>query len=50
VLTTIDHALREPPPGLASLGHPPPTQPGPARVAQYSAQVGQARLAAGEGF
>jgi hypothetical protein len=27
---------------------PPPTQPGLARVAQYNAQVGQARLAAGE--
>jgi very-short-patch-repair endonuclease len=25
VLTMIDDALRNPPPGLASLGHPPPT-------------------------
>src|SRR6516165_5863972 len=36
--------LLEPPPFI-----PPPTQPGLARVAQHGAQVGQARLAAGEG-
>jgi hypothetical protein len=28
VLTLIDDALRNPPPGLALLGHPPPTGEG----------------------
>ena len=28
VLTLIDDALRNPPPGLASLGHPPPSGEG----------------------
>ena len=28
VLTMIDDALRNPPPGLASLGHPPPSGEG----------------------
>jgi very-short-patch-repair endonuclease len=28
VLAVIDQALRDPPPGLASLGHPPPSGEG----------------------
>ncbi len=28
VLTLIDETLRNPPPGLASLGHPPPSGEG----------------------
>src|SRR5262249_51755131 len=38
----LEHVPQPPP-------FPPPTEPGLARVPQYVAQVGQARLAAGEG-
>jgi 5-oxoprolinase (ATP-hydrolysing) len=35
--------------GGAAPASPPPTEPGPARVPHHTAQVGQARLASGEG-